>query len=46
MQRAAVGIVNAQVDAIIVASNELARAVHAATTAIPVVVFAVTDVIV
>ena len=43
MQRAAREMVGANVDVVIVASNELARAIQAATTTIPVVFFAVTD---
>ena len=43
MQRAASDIVGANVDVVIVASNELAHAIQAATMTIPVVFFAVTD---
>jgi hypothetical protein len=43
MQQAAEAIVRENVDAVIVASNELARAMSKATTTVPVVFVAVTD---
>ena len=43
MQQAAEAIVRENVDVVIVASNELARAMSKATTTMPVVFFAVND---